>query len=109
MIDFDTRRPLFKNARLKSLTRYLGARKKGKSGERGTRGTGEGEIGWCQFFVYRLSFIPSLFSFSIFSLAVSFPQTESSQARATLVKRFKSPWRKETHKISQKFWGYSIS
>ena len=42
MIDFDTRRPLFKNARLTSLTRYLGVRKKGKSGERGTRGTREG-------------------------------------------------------------------
>ena len=56
MIDFDTRRPLFKNARLTSLTRYLGERKKGKSGKRGTRGTGGGGIGWCQFFVYRLSF-----------------------------------------------------
>ena len=43
MIDFDTRRPLFKNARLTSLTRYLGARKKGKSGERGTRGTRGGD------------------------------------------------------------------
>ena len=42
MIDFDTRRPLFKNARLTSLTRYLGERKKGKSGKRGTRGTGGG-------------------------------------------------------------------
>ena len=42
MIDFDTRRPLFKNARLTSLTRYLGERKKGKSGKRGTRGIG----GW---------------------------------------------------------------
>ena len=39
MIDFDTQRPLFKNARLTSLTRYLGARKKGKSGEWETRGT----------------------------------------------------------------------
>ena len=45
MIDFDTRRPLFKNARLTSSTRYLGARKKGKSGERGTRGT-RGTRGW---------------------------------------------------------------
>ena len=49
------------------------------------------------------------FSFSIFPLAVSFPQTESSQARASLAKRFKSPWRKETHKISPKFLGSSIS
>ena len=43
MIDFDTRRPLFKNARVTSFTRYLGARKKGKSGERGTRGTRGGD------------------------------------------------------------------
>ena len=35
MIDFDTQRPLFKNAILTSLTRYLGERKKGKSGKRG--------------------------------------------------------------------------
>ena len=50
MIDFDTRRPLFKNARLTSLTRYLGERKKGKSGKRGTRGTGgRGEQGGVNF------------------------------------------------------------
>ena len=40
MIDFDTRRPLFTNSRLTSLTRYLGARKRGKSGERGLAGGG---------------------------------------------------------------------
>lgn len=47
MTDFDTQRPLFKNARLTSLTRYLGARKKGKSGEwetRGTRGGGGNRV-----------------------------------------------------------------
>ena len=102
MIDFDTRRPLFKNARLTSLTRYLGERKKGKSGKRGTRGTGGGGIGWCQFFVYRLSFIPSFFSFSIFSFAVSFPQTESSLARASLAKRFLGG--KKHKRLVKNFW-----
>ena len=80
MIDFDTRRPLFKNARLKSLTRYLGARKKGKSGERGTRGTrwwGRGGNRVVSIFRVQTLLHSLTFSFSIFPLAVSFPQTES--------------------------------
>lgn len=70
MIDFDTRRPLFKNARLKSLTRYLGARKKGKSGERGTRG----KQGGVNFSSTDSPSFPHFFPFPFFPSPFLFPK-----------------------------------
>ena len=90
------------------MTRYLGARKKGKSGERGTRGTrwwgGEGGIGWCQFFVYRLSFIPSLFPFPFFPSPSPSPKRRVHKLEHHWQKGSRVLGGKKHTRLVQNFW-----
>ena len=95
MIDFDTRRPLFKNARLTSLTRYLGERKKGKSGKRGTRGIGGwGKQGGVNFSSTDSPSFPHFFPFPFF------PSPSPSPKRR--VHQLKHHWQKGSRVLGGK-------